>query len=349
MAKETQFDRTKKDIIKIQKDIAEGKFAPVYLFHGEEEYFIDQLTDLIVKNAIGDADRDFNQTVFYGADAAAADVINACKRFPMMSDRQIVVLKEAQNMKDKNLDELVYYVDKPLSSTVLLIVHKHGKIDGRRKLSASIAKKGVVFESKKLYDNEIPSFIKDYAESRKIGIDSRAMQLLADYLGTNISKLVNELEKLAITLPENSRQITTALIEQNIGISKDYNNFELLNAISRRDILKANRIIKYFEQNPKSNPLPPTLATLFNFFASIMSFHYEKDKSQSNFMQTFGIRTPYDPRMREYNEAMKFYTAGRTIGIISLLRECDARSKGFGNSSLTDGMLLKELIYKIMH
>jgi len=342
MAKDATFDD-------IRKNIMTGQFAPVYLFQGEEEYFIDQLTDLLIEKVVPETERDFNQTIFYGADASAAAVINACRRFPMMTDRQLVVLKEAQNMKDREIEELAIYVEKPLASTVLVIGYKHGKLDGRKKLSATTSKKGVVFESKKLYDNNIPAFINSYLKSRQTSIEDKGAQMLTDCLGANISKLVNEIEKLIIGLPENNRRITTTMIEQNIGISKEFNNLELISAIARRDVLKANRIIRYFEQNPKDNPPTVTLSALFNFFAGLMMLHYEKNKTPEAIMQCFGIRSPYDPRIRERSEAVKIYKPLKTMQIISLIRDCDARTKGFGNSSLTGEMLMKELVYKIMH
>jgi DNA polymerase-3 subunit delta len=333
----------------IKKDIIAGNFAPIYLFQGEEEYFIDQLTDLVIEKAIADTDRDFNQTIFYGADSTPAAVINACRRFPMMSDRQIVVLKEAQNMKPKDLEELVYYVEKPLASTILVISHKQDKLDGRKKLSSTISKKGIVFESQKIRDYQIPAFINNYLKSKKVAIDDKATQLLAEYLGTNISKLVNEMEKLTIILPADNRRITATLIEQNIGISKDFNNFELQRALAKKDVLKANRIAQYFERNPKSNPLVVTLTTLFNFFSNLMICHYLKKNEQNinGIKSAFGFR--FDMQTYDYTDGLKNYKPMKTMQIISLIRECDARSKGFGNVSLTDGMLLKELIYKIMH
>jgi len=345
----------KEDLFEIiKKDVNDGKIAQIYLLQGEEEYYIDALTDLITAKALKDDERDFNQTIFYGADSEPADVINACKRFPLMADRQLVVLKEAQNMKDKKLEELIYYVQKPLASTVLVICHKQGKLDGRKNLSKEISKKGVVFESTKLYENQIPAFIINYLKKKHIAIDDKAAQLLADYLGTNISKITNELEKLIISLPPDNKTITSTLIEQNIGISKDFNNFELQSAIARKNILKANRIAHYFEQNPKSNPLVLTLTVLFNFFSLLLICHYfqaenRRQPTQSDYMQIFGIRNPYDKRLDEYYTALRNYGAKKCMNIITLIRECDARSKGVGNLSLTDGMLLKELIYKILH
>jgi DNA polymerase-3 subunit delta len=338
MAKELGFEE-------IKRSISAGNFAPVYLFQGDESYFIDQLTGMLTEKVPDDSERDFNQIIFYGMETNARTVIASCKRFPMMAERQLVVLKEAQNMKD--IDELVYYVKQPLRSTVLVINYKHGKLDGRKKLAGEIGKTGVSFESKKLYENKMPAFIIRYLQEKNVKIEQKASLLLTDYLGNDLSKLTNELEKLIISLPKSNAQITSALIEKNIGISKDYNNFELQKAIASKDVLKANRIAKYFEQNPKNNPLIVTLTVLFNFFANLMICHYEKNKTESHLMLTLGFR--FNFQITDYVQAMKNYSAGKTMQIISLIRTADAQSKGVDNASLPDGKLLAELLYKIMH
>ena len=329
----------------IRDNIQKGNFFPVYLFQGEEAYYIDQLTDMLIETVLDDSDRDFNQYIFYGLDSDVATIINTCKRFPMMSERQLVVVKEAQGLK--NIDDLVHYVTQPLHSTILVINVKNGKLDGRKKLTGEIGKTGVVFESKKLYENQIPSFITSYLRERKVKIDVKSAQLLTDYLGNDLSKLTNELEKLILLLSKDNPVINTELIEQNIGISKDYNNFELQKALANKDILTANRIALYFDQNPKNNPLILTLATLFSFFSNLMICHYEKNKAKSNLMKILGFWS--DIQMNDYIAALQYYKPGKTMQIISLIREFDARSKGVNNVSIPDGILLKELIYKIMH
>ena len=329
----------------LQGSIRQGNFRPVYLFQGEEAYYIDQLTDLLIEKVLDDSERDFNQYVFYGMDSDVATVINTCKRFPMMAERQLVVVKEAQGLK--NIDDLVYYVKQPVPSTVLVINFKHGKLDGRKKLSGEIGKTGIVFESKKLYDNQVPPFITNYLRQRNVRTDARCAQLLTDYLGNDLSKLTNELEKLILLLSAGNPVITVELIEQNIGISKDYNDFELQKALAGKDILKANRIARYFEQNSKNNPLQRTLSILFTFFSNLMICHYERDKSKSNLMAIFGFR--FDLQITDYMAALQNYRPGKTMQIISLIRECDAKSKGFNNASLPDGAIFSELIYKIMH
>ena len=338
MAKELTYEE-------IRGGIMNNKFMPVYLFQGEEPYFIDQLTELLIERVLDDSERDFNQTLVYGSDVDVATVINAAKRFPMMSERQLVVVKEAQNLK--NIDELVHYVKQPQPSTVLILNYKYGKLDGRKKLSVEIDKVGILFESKKIYENKIPAFITSYLQSRQVTIDPKSAQILTDYLGNNLSKLTNELEKLIISLPENQRRITPELIERNVGISKDFNNFELQSAIAVRDVLKVNRIIKYFGENPKSNPMIPTLNTLYNFFSNLMICHFSKDKSESTLMTILDLR--YNFQVTDYMRALRIYNSFKTLEIIALLREYDAKSKGFGNTSASDGDLMKELAYKIMH
>jgi len=338
MAKDLKFEE-------LQDNIQKGIFSPVYLFQGEEAYYIDQLTDLLIEKALDDSARDFNQYIFYGLDSDVGTIINTCRRFPMMSERQLVVVKEAQGLK--KIDDLAVYVKQPLLSTILVINFKHGKLDGRKKLTGEIAKTGVVFESKSLYDNQIPPFIINYLNKRKVKIDSKSAQMLTDYLGNDLGKLTNELEKLILLLPKEKPQITSELIEQNIGISKDYNNFELQKALANKDILKANRIVHYFDQNPKNFTVQLTLAALFTFFSNLMICYYEKNQSESNLMAVLGFRFPI--QIADYMTGLRNYKAGKTMQIVSLIRECDARSKGVNNASVTDGSLLKELVYKIMH
>lgn len=338
MAKELTYEE-------IRGSIQNKKFMPVYMFQGEEPYFIDQLTELLIEKVLDDSERDFNQTLVYGNEVDVATVINASKRYPMMSERQLVVVKEAQNLK--NIEELVHYVKSPLSSTVLVLNYKYGKLDGRKKLAGEITKNGILFESKKIYENKIPAFITSYLQVKQITIDPRSAQILTDYLGNNLSKLSNELDKLIIALPAGQKRITPELIETNVGISKDFNNFELQSAIATRDILKVNRIIHYFEQNPKNNPLIVTLTVLFNFFSNLMICHFETNKSESHLMSILGFR--FNFQLKDYQTAMQHYNAFKTLDIIAQIRTFDAKSKGVGNISASDGELLKELAYKIMH
>jgi DNA polymerase-3 subunit delta len=338
MAKELSFHE-------IKGNIQLKKFMPVYLFQGEESYFIDQLTELLIGNVLDDSERDFNQTIFYGLETDVPTVINACRRYPMMSERQLVIVKEAQELK--NIDDLIHYAKHPLSSTVLVINYKHGKLDGRKKLGLEIAKIGIVFESKRMYENKIPDFIITYLRDKTVNIDTKTAQLLTDYLGNDLSKLTNELDKLCIILPPNQKRITPEIIENNIGISKEFNNFELQKAIAANDPLKANRIAKYFEQNPKNNPLIVTLTVLFNFFSNLMICQFQSNQSQANLMNILGFR--YDIQITDYMLALRNYKPVKTMDNVALIREYDAKGKGISNTSATEVQQLHELFYNLIH
>ncbi len=329
----------------IKQRILQKEFAPVYLLQGEEPYFVDQLTDLIIEQALDESERDFNQTIVYGLETDAGTVINACKRYPMMAERQLVIVKEAQSMKD--LYELVHYVKNPLASTILVINYKYGKADGRKPFTKAVADAGIVYESKKYYENQIPSFIQTYLRERETGIDPKASQLLTDYLGTDISKVTNELDKLIILLTGEKKHITPDLIEQNIGISKDFNNFELQKAIANKDAFKANQIARYFDKNPKNNPFVRTINALFGFFSNLMICQFEPDKSPDNLRQVLGFRTNF--QLTDYLSAMRHYKPMNTMQNIALIREYDAKSKGFNNPGTPPGTLLVELLHKLMN
>lgn len=269
----------------ILQDIRNKVFKPVYLLMGEESYYIDLICETIIENALKDSERDFNQTILYGADIDDfAIVVNAAKRFPMMAERQLIVVKEAQNIK--GVDNLLYYLQKPLMSTILVICHKNGSLKNK-KVVAGIEKIGVVYESKKLYDNQLPAFINNYVVAKKLSIDPKAASMMADFVGNDLSRLSSELDKLSISLPEGSLHITPEIVERNVGISKDFNNYELLNAIITRNILKATQIIQYFEQNPKNNPLVVTISVLFNFFfkSNAMLF-FDRQVGEWNYERT---------------------------------------------------------------
>jgi DNA polymerase-3 subunit delta len=329
----------------IKGSIQSRKFVPVYLFQGEESYYIDQLTNLLMELVLYESERDFNQTVFYGSETNVSTVISACRRYPMMAERQLIIVKEAQRLK--NIEELVYYVKNPLKTTILVVNYKYGKLDGRKKLINEIEKEGIVFESKKIYENKIPDFIVGYLREKQAGISISTAQILTDYLGADLNKIAHELDKLLIVLPSGQKQITTEMVEKNIGISKDFNNYELQKAVARRDILKANRIAIYFEHNPKANPFAFTLTTLFGFFANLMICHYEKDRSKSNLMRVLGFK--WDIQIADYMEALKIYNPMKTMKNVSLIREYDAKGKGIDNNSTSPSKLLIELLYKLMH
>lgn len=329
----------------ILNDIRHKKFKPVYFFMGEESYYIDLLTDAVIENALTESERDFNQTILYGADTDIATIINAAKRYPMMSDRQLIVVKEAQSLK--NLDELSFYLQKPQPSTVLVFNYKYGKLDGRKKVSTDIAKVGLLFESKKLYDNQVPTWINAYIAAKGYTIDGKAAAMLTEFLGTNLSRIAGECDKLIITLPPGEKRITDSLVERNIGISKEYNTFELQKALAAKDVLKVNRIIDYFAGNSRSNPFVMVMSLLFTFFSNMMICHYAVDKSENGIMKELGLRTAF--QTQDYKIALRNYNALKTMQIISLFREYDAKYKGFQSVAISEGDLLKEFMYKIMH
>ena len=320
------------------------EYAPVYYFMGEEPYYIDLLSDYIEENALDEMEKSFNQTVLYGKDTDIRTVINAAKRFPMGSQYQVVIVKEAQQLKA--IDELTFYLQNPLASTILVFCHKYGTLDKRKKVTSEIEKNGVLFVSEKLRAYQIPPWIVKYLSDRKVKISEKAALMLTEFLGTDLSKIANELDKLLITKPTSETTITPELIEKNIGISKDFNNFELQSAIVAGDVLKVNRIVRYFADNPKNNPIIVTLSVLFNFFSNLMVYHYLQDKSQANVARELGIN-PYF--VKDFQAAAKRFSAAKTLRIISWLRECDARSKGIENVSTDSGDLLKELVYKMLH
>ncbi|WP_294619367.1 DNA polymerase III subunit delta [uncultured Bacteroides sp.] len=329
----------------ILKELKSGHYRPVYYLMGEEPYYIDLISDYITDNVLSETEKEFNLTVVYGADVDVATIINAAKRYPMMSERQVVVVKEAQNIR--NMEELSYYLQKPLLSTILVICHKHGVLDRRKKLAAEIEKLGILFEAKKVKEAQLPAFITSYMKRKGIDLESKATSMLADFVGTDLSRLTGELEKLVITLPKNQTRVTPEQIERNIGISKDYNNFELRSAIVEKDVLKANRIIKYFEENPKTNPIQMTLSLLFGFFSNLMLAYYAPEKSEQGIAAFLGLKSPW--QSREYLNAMRKYNGVKTMQIIGEIRYTDAKSKGVGNSSLNDSDLLQELVFKILH
>lgn len=327
----------------IMDELKSGTYHPIYFLMGEEPYFIDIITKYIAENALPPEQHAFNQLVMYGKDVTAAQIDDTARRFPMMSDRLVVIVKEAQNIK--NINNLVYYVQKPLNSTVLVINYKYKSIDKRKKLYKALKKNGVILESKKLYENQIPLWISNYLEEKEFSIEPLASRLLVDNLGSDLEKIANELNKLIIILKKGSK-INTVHIEENIGISKDYNVFELQNALMNRDIIKANRIVKYFGDNPKSTPLVMTINSLYYFFSKILIIYSLKDKSQQSVATALKVHPFF---AKNYLKAVQTFNLNKLVYIISVLREYDLKSKGVNNNSMTDGELLKEMIFKIMH
>lgn len=332
------------DHTSILRDLKNKVYKPIYLLMGDEPYFIDLITDFIAGNVLDEPEKTFNQIILYGRDTTVPDIIDTARRYPMMSNFQVVIVKEAQTLN--NIDDLCYYAEAPLRSTILVINYKYKSLDKRKKLYKVISEKGIVLESKKLYEDKIPGWITDYLSERDITIELKASVLLTEFLGNELGKICNELEKLIITLPEKSRNITVDHIERNIGISKDYNNFELNKALVQKNTLKANRIINYFDKNQKNNPISLTISSLYYLFSKVLLYHYIEDKSRKNVASVLGINPYFIP---DYELAARQFTPAKLVSIISLLREYDLKSKGFENVSVPPGGLLKELVYKILH
>ena len=328
---------------KVMSDLKSKIYHPVYFFTGDEPYYIDRLTEYMMENVIAESEKAFNQSVIYGKDGDSSTVLNAVRRYPMMAAYQLVVLKEAQELK--NFEDLVHYIDKPLKSTLFVINYKYKSLDKRKKIYKVIEQNAVVYESEKFYEDKIPGWISRYLAKRNYSAEPKAALLLTEFLGNDLSKISNELDKLIITAGD-SRIITSGLIEQNIGISKDYNNFELQNALSRNDILKANLIINFFAENQKNNHITQTITNLYYFFSKILIYHTIPDKSSKNIASQLKINPFF---VKEYEIAARNYSYARVVQIVSYLREYDLKSKGFGNVSASPGDLLKELMFKILH
>lgn len=329
----------------ILKELKAKQYRPIYYLMGEESYYIDLIADYIAANVLTETEKEFNSTVVYGADVDISTVINAAKRYPMMSEYQVVIVKESQAIK--NIEGLTFYLQKPLNSTILVMCHKHGTLDRRKKIAAEIEKKGLLFESKRIKETALPAFISSYLKRKGVDVEPKAGQMLADFIGTDLSRLTGELEKLIITLPKGQMRITPEQVEKNIGISKDYNNFELRSALIEKDVLKANKIIKFFEENPKANPIQMTLPLLFNFFSNLMLAYYAPDKSEQGIAAMLGLKTPW--QARDYAAAMRKYNGVKTMQIIGDIRYADAKSKGIDSASMNDGDILRELVFKILH
>ncbi|MEN8224881.1 MAG: DNA polymerase III subunit delta [Bacteroidota bacterium] len=328
----------------ILTDLKNKIYKPVYFLHGEEEYYIDRITDFITHNVLEEADKEFNQTILYGKDVNAGTIIDTAKRYPMMSNYQVVIVREAQVIRD--IDELAKYVDNPVDTSILVICYKHKAYDARKSLAKAAKKNGVLFKSDRLYDNKIPSWINSQLKVEGYSITPEAARLLTGSLGTDLTKIRMELDKLIINLKAGA-VINEDIIEQNIGISKEFNVFELQNALGSGDVYKANLIARHFAANPRTNPFVLTITLLYQFFTKILIFHSLKDKSKDNAVAAELSVNPFF--VRDYRKAAKQFNLSKTTRAISLLREYDLKSKGLNNSSSTHGELLKELVFKIMH
>ncbi len=331
-------------ITNIASDIKNKKLKPIYFLFGDEPYYIDKISDLIAQNVLTEEEKSFNQMVLYGSDVSIYDVINYAKRFPMMAKYQVIIVKEAQHLS-KTIENLAAYAENPTPTTILVICYKYKKLDGRKKLAKIVKKNGLLFESKKLYEENIPKWITDLLADKGYKIEDKAALMLTEFLGTDLSKISKEIEKLMSILPKGNT-ISALTIEENIGISKDYNIFELRKAIGIKDMLKANKIINYFEQNPKSNPLPMTLSLLFSYFVQLLQYHGLANKSKDQIARALKIN-PYFAG--DYITAAKNYPMRKVSQIITYLNDADVKSKGVGASNLPDGEILKELLFKIMH
>tara|TARA_B100000401_G_C52794684_1_gene715254 strand:- start:126 stop:1118 length:993 start_codon:yes stop_codon:yes gene_type:complete len=325
----------------IIKDIAKGSYSPIYFLHGQEPYFIDLIEKFATSNIISEAAKDFDQTIIYGKDTELQTVINSAKRFPMMGSHQVISVREAQNFK--NFEELINYAKKPQKQTILIFSHKGKKLDARvmKKLNQNVE----FFESKKLYDNQVPGWILNQVESEHLKISEKSAAILSEFLGNDLAKVSNEIKKLAISLPKNSK-ITPEIIEKNIGISKDYNIFELSTAIANRDILKANRIVNHFSANEKNYPLVVTLSSFYRLFSKIMGCYFTPSNQPDVIAKTIGVNSYF---VKDYINGKRNYTKRQVFTIFKHLSDYDLKSKGYGNTSTSDGELLKELVFKILH
>ena len=331
----------------LMRDLKAGKYAPVYYLMGDESYYIDKICDYIAEHALPEDQRDFNQTIFFGSDVTASQVADAARRYPMMAERQVVIVKEAQNIKQT--DALQKYFEKPMSTTILVMCHKNGKVDGRkREYVKAIQHAGILFESQKLKDFRLPEFIEGYLSQRQVSIDPKSAQLIAEAIGSDLSRLTSELDKVLISLPENDRRITPQVVEDQIGVSKDFNGFELRDAIVNRNIYKANQIVIYFDKNPKAGSIYSFLPLLFSYFQNLLIAYYAPQRtSQESVAQWLEMRNPW--LAKDYMTGMRNYSGKKVMQIISKIRETDAKSKGLDNANTPPGELMKELIFYILH
>ena len=331
----------------IMRDLKARKFAPVYYLMGDEAYYIDQIADYIAEHALQPEERDFNQTVLFGSDVTASQIADTARRYPMMSERQVLIVKEAQNIKQT--EPLEKYFNAPMASTILVMCHKNGSIDGKKKnYLKAIQAAGVLFESKKLKDRELPGFIERYLGAKEVKIDPKSTQMIADNIGADLSRLTSELEKVILALPKENRVVTPQIVEDQIGVSKEFNGFELRDAIVNRNVYKANLIIKYFDENPKAGSIYSFLPMLFNFFQNLMIAYYApNNKSQEGVAEWLELKSPW--AAKDYMTGMRNYTGMKVMQIISKFRERDAKSKGLDNPNTPPGELMKELIFYILH
>ena len=333
----------------VLKDLQAKKYAPVYFLQGEEPYYIDLIADYIEQNILTESEKGFNQMLLYGKDVTMNVILNNAKRYPMMSDKQVVIVKEAQETQDWKKAEvqnmLENYVKNPLPSTILVLCHKYKSIDKRKSLGKTLDKLAILVDTKKLYDNQVPDWVERYINQKGFTIKEKAKHILAENIGNNLERLSNEIDKMLINFSEKT-EIDENIIQKYIGISKDYNVFELQQALAFKNILKANQIINYFGSNPKEHPLIPTIAAVFSFYSKILLIHHSKDKSESTLAKKLRVH-PYF--VREYLTAAKNYPLPKVMDNIHYLRNADLQSKGVGSANISDGEILKELVFKLVH
>lgn len=329
----------------IMDELKNRVYRPVYYLMGEEGFYTDRITDYIARNVLNEVEQEFNLSVYYGLDTNIETVISAARRYPMMSEYQVVIVKEAQMMK--NIDALINYLRMPLASTILVFAHKNGSLDRRKKNVAELERMAVVLDSKRLRDERLPSFITSYMREKSLVADNKAVLMIAESIGADLSRIASEIDKLSIALSDGEKRVTPELIEEHIGISKEFNNFELQNALVNKDVYKANRIINNFAQNPKKNPIQMTLALLFNFFSNVMMAYYSPEKTERGIAAFLGLKSAWG--VEDYLKAMRNYRAMHVMEILHLIRLADAQSKGAEGAALSDYEIMRELIYKILH
>jgi len=330
----------------IMRDLESRKFSPIYILMGEEAYFIDKISDYIAETVLQPEERDFNQNIVFGSDMNASQIVDLARGYPMMSEYRVVIVKEAQNIK--STEPLEKYLENPVKSTILVLCHKNGSFDRRKKIVSKAEAVGVVYESKKKRDSELPAFVESYLLKLKVTIDRKASSMIAEHIGSDLSRLTSELDKLIISLPENDRRVTPEIVEQQIGVSKDFNSFELRKAIVNRDIFKANQIINYFDKNPKAGSIYAFLPLLFTYFQNLMLAYYSPNRNNENAIAQFlDLKSTW--AARDYMDGMRNYSGKKTMQIISKFREIDAKSKGINNPNTPAGELMKELIFYILH
>lgn len=330
----------------IMHDLKQRNYLPIYYLMGEESFYIDKISDYIAENVLTPEERDFNMTVMYGTDVTGKDVVEVARRYPMISEHQVVIVKEAQKLK--GLEPLEKYVEKPLASTILVFCHKYGVADRRKKVYSEMAKVGVVFESKKLRDRDLIPFIGKYLQARGASIDPKSEQIIADSIGPDLNRLTSELDKVLIALPADDKRVTPEVVERQIGVSKDFNTFELRDAIVNRNVYKANQIANYFDINPKAGSFYQILPLLFNYFQNlIIAFYCPQRGSQEAVAKWLDLKSPW--AAKDYMTGMRNYSGMKVMQIISKIREIDAKSKGIDNPYTPSGELMKELIFFILH